>query len=115
MIGPEGGTIEVDGAHVTFPPGAVSEAKAITIASTTAIPDGFVAVSKVFTCEPSGTDFAQPVSMTMPFVDDGKGPITMFWSTGSDPTFKDIGGKAEGAVMTATILHFSKGFLGRKK
>jgi hypothetical protein len=115
MVGPEGGTIEVDGAKVTFPPGALAEAKAITISSTTSVPDGFVALSKVFRCEPSGTEFAQPVVMTMPFVDDGKGPFTMFWSTGEDPTFKDIGGTAEGRVMTATVKHFSSGFLGRRE
>jgi ZU5 domain-containing protein len=114
-IGPEGGSIDVDGATVTFPKGALAEPKSITIRSTAAVPEGFVALSKVFECEPSGTDFAQPVTMRMPFTDDGKGPVTMFWSTGGDPTFKDIGGTPEGKVMTATVLHFSSGLVGRKK
>lgn len=114
-IGPEGGTIEVDGAKVTFPNGALRESKVITISTTAEVPDGFIAVSKVFKCEPSGTDFAEPVTMTMPFTDDGKGAITMFWSAGEDPTFNDIGGKTEGTFMTTTIRHFSAGFAGRKK
>jgi hypothetical protein len=114
-IGPEGGTIVVDGATVTFPKGALAEAKSITIKSGGAVPDGFVAVSKVFECGPTGTDFAQPVTMQMPFEDDGKGGLTMFWSSGADPSFKDIGGKPDGKTMTATVMHFSSGFVGRKK
>jgi hypothetical protein len=52
--------------------------------------------------------------MEMPFTDDGK-PVKMFWSTGSDPTFKDIGGSsANGKTMTATVRHFSAGFVGRQ-
>jgi hypothetical protein len=111
-IGPEGGVIQVDGATVTFPQGALAEAKAITIRSTTAVPQGFVAVSKVFECGPSGTEFAQPVTMQMPFNDDGVA-ATMFWSAGVNPTFTNIGGKPEGKVMTATVTHFSSGFVGR--
>jgi hypothetical protein len=115
-IGPEGGIIEVGGAVVTFPKGALATTTTITVAAQggSAVPEGFVALSKVFKCEPSGTDFAQPVEMRMPFTDDGQGG-TLFWSTGSDPTFKDLGGKVEGTTMVATIQHFSSGFVGRKK
>lgn len=115
-IGPEGGTIQVGGAVVTFPKGAVAAPTTVTISAqdTTTPPAGFVALSKLFTCEPSGTDFAQPVEMRMPFVDDGKG-ASLRWSSGSDPSFKDLGGKVEGNVMVATVQHFSAGFVGRKK
>src|SRR5688500_12198723 len=91
-IGAEGGVIKVDGATVTFAKGALTESKSITISSTDKVPDGFEAVSKVFECGPSGTSFAAEVTMGMPFTDDGKGPVTMFWTAGPDPTFKDIGG-----------------------
>ena len=50
--------------------------------------------------------------MQMPFRDDGS-PVTMFWSSGSDPAFKDIGGVTSGGTMTATVMHFSSGFVGR--
>lgn len=115
-IGPEGGTIEVGGAVVTFPKGALAAATTITIAAQdgAAVPSGFVALSKLFKCEPSGTDFAQPVEMRMPFVDDGQGG-RLFWSTGADPTFKDLGGRVEGTTMVATVQHFSSGFVGRPK
>ena len=114
-IGAEGGTIKVDGATVTFAKGALAESKSITIASTDKVPDGFIALSKVFECGPTGTSFAADVTMEMPFTDDGKGPVTMFWSAGGDPTFKDIGGTPSGNVMKATVKHFSSGFVGRKK
>ena len=114
-VGPDGDTIVVQGATVTIPKGALAKSVEITIsASNAGPPDGFVALSPVFKCEPSGTDFAQPVTMKMPFTDDGQ-PSTMFWSSGSDPAFKDVGGVAAAGTMTATVLHFSSGFVGRKK
>ena len=114
MIGAAGGTIEVGGAVVTFPKGAVAADTKVTISTESAVPDGFVALSNVFRCEPSGTSFAIPVEMRMPFVDDGKGG-TLFWSSGADPAFKDLGGRIEGTTVVATVQHFSSGFVGRKK
>lgn len=114
-VGPDGDVIEVSGATVTIPRGALAAPIAITIsASADGVPDGFEAISKVFKCEPSGTNFAQPVTMKMPFVDDGK-PSTMFWSSPANPEFTDVGGSAAGGTMSATVMHFSSGFVGRKK
>lgn len=111
-VGPDGAVIEVSGAKVTIPKGALADTKQITIReSTEKAPDGFVVLSKVFRCEPAGTDFAAPVTMEMPFTDDGKA-ATLFWTTGSDPTFKDVGGTKQGNVMVATVMHFSGGFVG---
>ena len=100
---------------VTFPKGAVAQTTMITISvqPASSVPAGFVSLSSLFECEPAGTEFAQPVEMRMPFTDDGKGG-SLFWSTGADPTFKDLGGHAEGAMMVATVQHFSAGFVGRK-
>jgi hypothetical protein len=115
-IGPEGGTIEVGGAVVTFPMGAVSQSTMITISvqDPAMIPAGFTALSRLFKCEPAGTTFAKPVEMRMPFTDDGKGGASLFWSTGADPTFMNLGGTIEGTTMVATVQHFSAGFVGRK-
>lgn len=114
-VGPDGDILVVQGATVTIPKGALTKQVEITIsASEGAAPDGYVALSRVFKCEPSGTDFAQPVSMEMPFTDDGQ-PSSMFWSSGADPSFKDLGGTAADGTMSATVLHFSSGFVGRKK
>lgn len=113
-IGAAGGTIQVGGAVVTFPKGAVAADTSVTISAESSVPAGFVTLSKVFRCEPSGTNFAVPVEMRMPFVDDGKGG-TLFWSSGADPAFKDLGGRIEGTTVVATVQHFSSGFVGRAK
>jgi hypothetical protein len=114
-IGPDGGTINVGGATVTFPQGALVLARDITITRGKANPPaGYTALSPVFQCQPSGIDFAAPVTMAMPFTDDGKGPATMFWSSGSQPAFADVGGTAANGIMTANVQHFSSGFVGRK-
>ena len=47
------------------------------------------------------------------FTDDGE-PSTMFWSTAESPEFRDVGGEPSGGTMTATVMHFSAGFVGRK-
>jgi hypothetical protein len=104
----------VGGATVTFPSGAVAAELNVTISVAQAVPDGFVALSKVFECQPSGTNFSVPVEMRMPFVDDGMGG-TLFWSSGADPAFTDLGGRVDGNTVVATVQHFSSGFVGRKK
>jgi hypothetical protein len=115
-IGPEGGAIVVGGATVTFPKDAVASPVQITISEQEAgFPTGFETLSHLFKCEPSGTNFVHPVTMQMPFTDDGKGPATIFWSSGADPTFKDVGGTVQGTTMITTVEHFSSGFVGRRK
>ncbi len=113
-VGPEGGSMDVAGATITFAPNALAKPTKITVSkTTTAAPDGYVALSPIFHCEPSGTDFAADVTMTMPFSADGQ-PATMFWSAGTTE-FKDVGGAVEAGRMKATVRHFSEGFVGRKK
>ena len=115
-IGPEGGQIVVDGATVTFAKSAVASAQSITItASSDPPPDGFVALSRVYTCEPSGLNFAADVTMAMQFTPDGS-PATMVWSSAANPAFAELSNvSTSGSTMTATIQHFSSGFVGRKK
>ena len=111
-IGPEGGVIELSGATVTFPEGALDTTESVTITATDeAPPEGMVALSRVYQCEPSGLDFDPKVVMAMEFEADGITP-SMFWSSGADPAFQDVGGTVDGAVMSAGVAHFSKGFVG---
>jgi hypothetical protein len=112
-IGPAGGTIVVDGATVTFPPNALTVPTSITITPTDeAPPAGYVALSRVYHCGPSGTTFAQGVTMAMTFRGDATG-ARIFWNTAADLAFKDVGGVAQGSVMTTQVMHFSSGFVGR--
>jgi hypothetical protein len=113
-IGPEGGQIVVEGATITFPPNALAAATAITITPTDdPAPEGYMAISRIYRCEPSGTTFAQKVSMAITFSGDATG-ATVFWSAGADPAFKDVGGTVSGSVITAGVGHFSSGFAGKK-
>lgn len=115
-IGPNGDSIAVSGATVTVPKGALTTATDITISTNNGegTPAGYIALSSIFHGDPSGTTFAQPVTMKIPFNDDGKGS-TMFWSSAADPDFSDVGGTVAGGVMTANVSHFSSGFVGRKR
>ncbi|HEY8076619.1 MAG TPA: hypothetical protein VIF62_20985, partial [Labilithrix sp.] len=110
-------TINVGGATITFPQGALALKRTFTInVSDAQPPDGFVILSRFVKCEPTGTDFAQKVSMQMPFTDDGQMPITVFWSSGAQPQFTDVGGTKNGdGTITAQVEHFSSGFVGRHK
>jgi hypothetical protein len=113
-IGNAGGTIVLDKATVTFPANALSADTSITITeSTDSAPSGYSALSPIYHCGPTGTTFASKVTMAMNFSDDGKGPFTMFWSAGADPSFHDVGGTPSNGVMSAGVLHFSSGFVGR--
>jgi hypothetical protein len=107
-----GGTITLAGATVIFPTGALDAAESITITATEeAAPEGFVALSRVYRCEPSGLDFDPSVVMAMEFEADGITP-SMFWSSGEDPAFQDVGGVVEASVLSAPVAHFSRGFVG---
>jgi hypothetical protein len=116
-IGPEGNSIVVGGATVTIPPKALALKRTITITVTDqGAPPGYVLLSRFIKCEPSGTDFAQPVQMQMPFHDDMQPGITVFWSANAQPQFTDVGGTKNGdGTMTANVMHFSSGFVGRKQ
>lgn len=112
-VGPMGGVVAVDGATLTFAPGALPTMTSITLTATDeAPPSGYVALSKIYRCEPSGLSFPEGVTMTIDFAPDG-GAATMLWSSASNPSFTDVGGVASGSRMTATIKHFSSGFVGR--
>ena len=107
-----GGTITLAGATVTFPSGAVQAAESITISATDeAAPEGFMALSRIYRCEPSGLDFDPRVIMAMEFEADGVVP-TMFWSSGDDPSFQDVGGTVDDEILSAPVAHFSRGFVG---
>jgi hypothetical protein len=111
-IGPDGGTVAVVGATLTFPAGVVMTPTTITLTRTTdGAPPGFAALSPIYRCDPSGMNFSPPATMSMDFTPDGTTPV-MVWSALNDPTFKPIGGTALGTRLTADVAHFSSGFVG---
>jgi hypothetical protein len=71
-VGPAGGTVSAgDGASVVIPSGALSTTVPITVSSTSvAAPDGTTAVGTPYLFGPEGTQFAQPVTVTLAFSSD---------------------------------------------
>jgi hypothetical protein len=117
-VGPEGATVTVGGATVTFPAGALVLKRTVTISiADSAAPDGFVILSKRVKCEPTGIDFAHPITMQIPFTDDNSGKTpTIFWSSAFQAGFTDVGGTKNGdGTISANVEHFSEGFAGYKK
>lgn len=79
LVGPEGGIIEVTerssyiyGAKIEIPPGALTEGKIVSIKRTSlssTLPEGATNAGPFVSFEPSGTQFALPVHVTIPYDD----------------------------------------------
>lgn len=112
-IGPEGGTVMIDGAELTIPAGALDEEVEIAISETSeAVPTGFLGSSPVFQFEPDGLVFAQPVAARIDFSGAGD-QIDLIWSTADGTGYQAMGGGVDGASVVGDITHFSRGFAGR--
>lgn len=68
-IGPSGGSVAAgDGASVSIPAGALTATTPITVSTSSApSPDGTVEVGTPYLFGPEGTQFAQPVTVTLAF------------------------------------------------
>ena len=71
-IGSAGGTVNgPNGAKVVVPAGALSQSTSIAVSQSStgapALPAGLSAVSEMFALTPHGTQFATPVTITIPF------------------------------------------------
>ncbi len=80
-IGPEGGTIEVEGHRLEIPPGALTEMTDITM---TVAAEGNVGgesefVSDVVNLEPSGLEFRVPGTLFFPFKQTPQGEVAVLW------------------------------------
>ncbi len=115
VIGPEGGTVSVAGGPtLEFPAGAVSQEIHVVLEKIALPSDApFTAVSEVWSCAPNGTDFAQPVRVTMPYSDSDPASLIFYWSAGSPEYRRVEDAQISDGVATGTIRHFSSGFVGR--
>jgi hypothetical protein len=107
LIGPAGGVITQSGVSLEVPANALPSDTAISIATTTA-PAGYTLASSAYQFGPTGTMFAQPVTITVPLNAATPG-AHLFWSNARGG-FDDLGGKVLGTTLTGTITHFSIGF-----
>ncbi len=110
VVGTSGGTVTQNGVSLTIPANAVPANVAITVAPTTA-PAGYALASEAFQFGPSGTTFAQPVTVKLPLTSATAG-AHLFWSNASGG-FDDLGGTINGMVLTGSVSHFSVGFCAR--
>jgi ZU5 domain len=110
VVGTSGGTVTQNGVTLTIPANAVPANVAITVAPTTA-PAGYALASEAFQFGPSGTTFAQPVTVKLPLTSATTG-AHLFWSNASGG-FDDLGGTINGMVLTGSVSHFSVGFCAR--
>jgi uncharacterized delta-60 repeat protein len=114
-IGAEGGTISApDGASVEIPAGALSSDVEIGIARSSSgappLPDGFTVYGSIHALTPHGTQFAAPVTVTLPYdassVPDGGEPS--LYKTNAARTWERVPDAVfEGDHVTARVTGFS--------
>ncbi len=120
VIGAGGGTISAGGVQLTIPPGALTENAAITVSvSPESVPSGYAAYSPLYKFEPSGLQFALPVTVSIPFTvaNDTANPsndprvATLFWSRSGATGYERTAAAINNGVATASVTHFSTGFV----
>ncbi|HXK17077.1 MAG TPA: hypothetical protein VNG33_04720 [Polyangiaceae bacterium] len=110
VVGKSGGMVEQDGVTLVVPPNAVSQATPITV-TTISAPAGFTLASDAFQFGPDGTQFAQPVAVTIP-LSAAQPNAHLFWSN-ANGGFDDIGGTVTAGSITGSVTHFSIGFAAK--
>lgn len=111
-IGPEGGTLALEGASLIIPAGALAADTALTLTRTaTSAPQGFTAYSPVYRFEPSGLTFARAATLELAFEGD---PVKarVFWSRRDAAGFERLDSTTADGILRASVHHFSEGFAG---
>ncbi len=108
-IGPDGGTISVDGAELVVPVGALDHVVEVTLHRLAVHPHPAEAHSPAFEFGPNGLVFVLPAHLTL--ATDGAAQTAVRWS--SDGTnFTPLQTVVAGHEAKADIEHFSMGFAG---
>jgi hypothetical protein len=114
-VGPTGGTVQGSGVTLRVPEGAVSQTVTISIAPAAqgSAPIGYTALSPVFVFSPDGLQFAKPATVEIGVTSsDGTTPVIVWES--STGSIDELPTTANGAVLTASVMHFSQGFAGHR-
>ena len=113
-VGTGGGTVSLPGGPtVVVPSGALPGSTAITVAtSTTTAPAG--AVSSLYQFGPAGTTFTAPVTVSFPVPAGTKAAdVAVYWTKpGSTTEWDVLPATVSGATASASVTHFSTGFVG---
>ncbi|MBT3217940.1 MAG: hypothetical protein HN348_02535 [Proteobacteria bacterium] len=109
VIGPEGGSVEVDGLMLEIPKEALAVDVSIVVTETDKWPpDPYAPLSHIWTFEPAGLVFAKPVTVSLPF--EGTGDPSLFWST-ADGDYERLDTTLNGTLAQGQITHFSSAFV----
>ncbi|MHC4716131.1 MAG: choice-of-anchor D domain-containing protein, partial [Planctomycetota bacterium] len=119
VIGPEGGTVTgPDGVLLQIPAGALDLEVEIWVEKVSGAPDGFRPVGDIYEFGPSGTVFAVPVTVSLPYDESlAQGPesaVRVWWALSMDGAWASLEGTPDTARDTVTGLatHFSFGAPG---
>jgi hypothetical protein len=119
-IGTTGGLIDIEGATLVVPAGAVASDVQITITKTNDVaPPGVYGPSAVYQLGPEGQTFVQPVTFTLHLQSPPPAGYFILWSkagvsnptTEADYDIKTV--TVSGSDVSATSTHFSKVFGGQ--
>lgn len=113
-IGSAGGTVNgPNGAKVVVPAGALSQSINIAVAQSStgapALPAGLTAVGEMFALTPHGTQFATPVTITIPFnAAATNGATPLLYKTNAQNNWEVVAGATfDSGLATAQISSFS--------
>jgi probable HAF family extracellular repeat protein len=105
-----GGTVSLEMVSVTFPPNVFTSATGVSITSTRDVPpSGVQAYTPVYQFGPDGSQFSQAATVTF-VVGTGLHNPTIMWSR-PDGGWDNIHGTYANGAISATITHFSEGFV----
>lgn len=111
-IGPQGGKVEISGATLVVPAGALDREVDVTLSRTSdAAPAGYAAQSPLFSLEPSGLTFLSAAELTLDFT-GGTDGLAVFLSAAAGGGYERLAGTVSGQHITAGITHFSTTFAG---
>lgn len=112
-IGPAGGTVTAGGARVVIPAGALVASTAVTIEQSSQgappLPADLTGVGPMFAFTPHGTQFAAPVTVTVPYTESAAaGATPALYKTNAQNEWEAVAGAAFAAgEATASVSSFS--------
>jgi hypothetical protein len=106
-----GGQLEVSGAKLSVPRGALSACTRLTLTRTEgSAPEGYTAYSPVFDIEPAGVKFAASAALTID-VSGAPTEATAFWTRDGASGFQPVDGSLTSGTITAAIARTGQGFV----
>ncbi len=110
-IGPDGGVLSLHGARLIVPHGALSEVVTITMTRTPDLPPAtYDAAVTVTRFEPAGLTFDVPAVVTL-WYEAGHPRPGLYWEAEGGGGFDFLGGAVLADSVTASVVHFSDGFV----